>query len=116
MAAITAPALTPTVEERSALSWAVADAITIAWRNLKAMSRTPEVIMFSTIQPIIFVLTFRYVFGVSITLPGNLPYVDFLMPGVTKASSNGSARYPWPDPRCSLVARSPTWCATSASC
>jgi ABC-2 type transport system permease protein/oleandomycin transport system permease protein len=82
MAAITAPALTPTVEERSALSWAVADAITIAWRNLKAMSRTPEVIMFSTIQPIIFVLTFRYVFGVSITLPGNLPYVDFLMPGV----------------------------------
>jgi ABC-2 type transport system permease protein/oleandomycin transport system permease protein len=82
MAAITAPAMTPTVEQRSPLGWAVADAITIAWRNLKAMSRTPEVIMFSTIQPIIFVLTFRYVFGTSITLPGNLPYVDFLMPGV----------------------------------
>ena len=38
--------------------------------------------MFSTIQPIIFVLTFRYVFGGSIKLPGDLPYVDFLMPGV----------------------------------
>ena len=75
MAAITAPAMTPTVEQRSPLGWAVSDAITIAWRNLKAMSRTPEVIMFSTIQPIIFVLTFRYVFGTSITLPGNLPYV-----------------------------------------
>ena len=45
------------------------------------MSRTPEVIMFSTIQPIIFVLTFRYVFGGSINVPG-IPYVDFLMPGV----------------------------------
>jgi ABC-2 type transport system permease protein/oleandomycin transport system permease protein len=81
MAAITAPAPTPTIEQRSALGWAVADAITITWRNLKAMSRTPEVIMFSTIQPIIFVLTFRYVFGGSISIPG-IPYVDFLMPGV----------------------------------
>jgi ABC-2 type transport system permease protein/oleandomycin transport system permease protein len=81
MAAITAPAPTPIVEQRSALAWAVADAITITWRNLKAMSRTPEVIMFSTIQPIIFVLTFRYVFGGSINIPG-IPYVDFLMPGV----------------------------------
>jgi ABC-2 type transport system permease protein/oleandomycin transport system permease protein len=45
------------------------------------MLRTPQVLMFSTIQPIIFVLTFRYVFGGSITTPG-IPYVDFLMPGV----------------------------------
>jgi len=82
MAAITAPATAPTVEHRSKLAWTIADALSITWRNLKAMSRTPEVIMFSTIQPIIFVLTFRYVFGGSITLPGNLSYVDFLMPGV----------------------------------
>jgi ABC-2 type transport system permease protein/oleandomycin transport system permease protein len=85
MAVITAPAAAPaapTVEQRSKLGWAVADARTIAWRNLKAMSRTPEVIMFSTIQPVIFVLTFRYVFGGSIKLPGGLSYVDFLMPGV----------------------------------
>jgi len=81
MAAITAPAVTPTVEQRSALGWAIADAITITWRNLKAMLRTPQVLMFSTIQPIIFVLTFRYVFGGSIRIPG-IPYVDFLMPGV----------------------------------
>jgi hypothetical protein len=38
--------------------------------------------MFSTLQPIIFVLTFRNVFGGSIKLPGNLPYVDFLLPGI----------------------------------
>lgn len=61
---------------------AVSDALTIAWRNLKSMSRTPEVIVFSTIQPVIFVLTFRYVYGGAIQVPGSLPYVDFLMPGV----------------------------------
>ena len=82
MTAVTAPASAPLIEQRSKLAWAVSDALTIAWRNLKAMSRTPEVIMFSTIQPIIFVLTFRYVFGESIQVPGGLPYVDFLMPGV----------------------------------
>jgi ABC-2 type transport system permease protein/oleandomycin transport system permease protein len=80
MAAITAPVTT--VEHRSKLGWAVADALTITWRNLKGMSRTPEVIVFSTLQPIIFVLTFRYVFGGAIRVPGSLPYVDFLMPGV----------------------------------
>jgi ABC-2 type transport system permease protein/oleandomycin transport system permease protein len=83
MAAITAPAATPILERRSTAGWAVADALTIAWRNIKAMSRTPEVIMFSTIQPIIFVLTFRYVFGGAIVVPpGYHNYVDFLMPGV----------------------------------
>jgi ABC-2 type transport system permease protein/oleandomycin transport system permease protein len=82
MAAITAPIATPLIEHRSRVGWAVADALTIAWRNLKAMSRTPEVIMFATVQPIIFVLTFRYVFGTSIDVPGPIPYVDFLMPGV----------------------------------
>lgn len=82
MAAITAPAPVPVLAPGSKLRWAIDDALTITWRNLKAMSRTPEVIMFSTIQPIIFVLTFRYVFGASIQLPGGLSYVDFLMPGV----------------------------------
>lgn len=82
MAAITAPAAAPLSERRSKLSWAVADAMTIGWRNLKGMSRTPETIVFATIQPIIFVLTFRYVFGGAINVPGGIPYVDFLMPGV----------------------------------
>lgn len=58
-----------------------ADAITMTWRNLKGMSRNPQVILFSTFQPVIFVLTFRYVFGGSIRVPG-VDYVNFLMPGV----------------------------------
>jgi ABC-2 type transport system permease protein/oleandomycin transport system permease protein len=37
--------------------------------------------MFSTVQPVIFVLMFRYVFGGAISVPG-VPYVDFLMPGI----------------------------------
>ena len=81
MAAITAPSPTPLAVPHSKLGGAITDGITVAWRNLKGMSRTPEVIVFSTIQPIIFVLTFRYVFGGSIQVPG-LDYVDFLMPGI----------------------------------
>ena len=53
----------------------------MTWRNLRAMTRVPEVIVFSTIQPIIFVLTFRYVFGGAIDT-GPVEYVDFLMPGI----------------------------------
>ena len=60
----------------------VGDSITIAWRNLLNMKRNPQLLVFSTIQPVIFVLMFRYVFGGAIrSLPG-VPYVDFLMPGV----------------------------------
>jgi ABC-2 type transport system permease protein/oleandomycin transport system permease protein len=60
----------------------VADALTITWRNLKGMTRNPQVLVFSTIQPIIFVLMFRYVFGGAIRIPGVGHYVDYLMPGV----------------------------------
>ena len=62
--------------------WVVADTISIAWRNLTSMRRTPEVIVFSSIQPIIFVLTFRYVFGGAVRSAPGVPYVDFLMPGI----------------------------------
>jgi ABC-2 type transport system permease protein/oleandomycin transport system permease protein len=66
----------------SAFRWAVADALTVCRRNLIAMTRQPQVLVFSTIQPIIFVLMFRYVFGGAIRIPGVPHYVDYLMPGV----------------------------------
>ena len=59
----------------------VQDALTIAWRNLLTIRRTPQLLVFATIQPIIFVLMFRYVFGGAIHVPG-VPYIDFLMPGI----------------------------------
>jgi ABC transporter DrrB family efflux protein len=77
------PDLTVANERR----YAVVDALSITWRNLLAYLRLPQLIVFSTIQPVIFVLLFRYVFGGSMALvvaqryPG-VDYVDFLMPGI----------------------------------
>ena len=59
----------------------VSDAVTITWRNLLAMRRNPRIIVFTAIQPVIFVVMFRYVFGGAISTPG-IPYVDYLMPGI----------------------------------
>jgi ABC transporter DrrB family efflux protein len=60
----------------------VRDTFAITQRNLIAYRRVPQLLVFSTIQPVIFVLMFRYVFGGAIKVPGRIPYVDFLMPGV----------------------------------
>jgi ABC transporter DrrB family efflux protein len=68
--------------ERSLPARGVRDALAITWRNLIGYRRVPQLLVFSTIQPVIFVLLFRYVFGGAITPPGHVPYVDFLMPGV----------------------------------
>jgi ABC-2 type transport system permease protein/oleandomycin transport system permease protein len=60
----------------------VADALTMAWRNILNIRRNPQLLVFSTIQPVIFVLMFRYVFGGAIGGVTDVPYVDFLMPGI----------------------------------
>jgi ABC-2 type transport system permease protein len=81
MPTVTAPSFAPTSRHRPALSRAITDTITITWRNLRGMTRVPAVIVISVVQPIIIVLTFRYVFGGAIRVPGG-DYVDFLMPGI----------------------------------
>jgi ABC-2 type transport system permease protein len=63
------------------LSWAVRDALVLAGRNLRHTTRAPELLFFSTVQPVIFVMLFRYVFGGAIATPG-LTYVNFLMAGI----------------------------------
>src|SRR5438270_779198 len=60
---------------------AVHDTFAVAVRNLIAYKRVPQLLVFSSIQPVIFVLMFRYVFGGAIHIPG-VPYVDYLMPGI----------------------------------
>lgn len=60
---------------------AVNDTFAVMARNLIAYRRVPQLLVFSTIQPVVFVLLFRYVFGGAISTPG-VPYVDFLMPGI----------------------------------
>ena len=64
------------------LGEAIQDALTIVQRNVLGLARTPQLLVFSTIQPVIFVLMFVYVFGGAIRPGGNLPYKDFLMPGI----------------------------------
>jgi ABC-2 type transport system permease protein/oleandomycin transport system permease protein len=65
----------------SRLVWALLDAMVLAKRSVLQTLRVPELIVFVTIQPIMFVLLFRYVFGGAIQVPGG-QYVNFLMPGI----------------------------------
>ena len=62
--------------------WAVADTLTIAKRNLLVWARVPAYIVFTVVQPVIFVLMFRYVFGGAIQVPVKGGYVNFLLPGI----------------------------------
>jgi ABC transporter DrrB family efflux protein len=62
----------------------VSDSLAIVWRNLLNIRRNPELLVFATVQPVIFVVMFRYVFGGAIqgSLPAGQTYIDYLMPGV----------------------------------
>lgn len=62
-------------------TWAVKDNVAMMWRNLTAMRRVPQVLVFGLVQPVIFVFMFRYVFGGAIKVTG-MHYVDYLMPGI----------------------------------
>jgi ABC-type multidrug transport system permease subunit len=63
--------------------WAVMDTLVIAERNLIRYRRIPTLLVFSTVQPVLFVLLFRFVFGNAIRgLPPSIDYVNFLMPGI----------------------------------
>jgi ABC-2 type transport system permease protein/oleandomycin transport system permease protein len=59
----------------------VSDTFVIAERNLIRLPRAPDLLLAFTVQPIMFVLLFRYVFGGAIQTPG-YSYVDFLIPGI----------------------------------
>ena len=65
----------------SALAYAISDTAVLAKRNLLRIPRQPDLWVSFTIQPIMFVLLFVYVFGGAIQTPG-FDYVDFLMPGI----------------------------------
>jgi ABC-2 type transport system permease protein/oleandomycin transport system permease protein len=67
-------------QDRSRVT-ALADTVDVTTRNLLNLRRTPQALVFATIQPVLFVLLFRYAFGGAISVPG-VRYVDYLMPGV----------------------------------
>jgi ABC-2 type transport system ATP-binding protein len=67
-----------------ALRAAITDAGVVSIRNLRHFVREPDLLVFSTIQPIMFVLLFTYVFGgaISHSLPSGVSYIDYLLPGI----------------------------------
>jgi ABC transporter DrrB family efflux protein len=86
MTAITRASTSPTVRPIDTsptvgFATGVRDTMAMVGRNLTVIRRVPQLLVFSLIQPIIFVMMFRYVFGGAIHVPG-VRYVDFLMPGI----------------------------------
>ncbi len=68
------------------MSQALADSLVIARRNLLRIPRAPDLLLSFTVQPVMFVLLFAYVFGGAIETPGFDDYKDFLMPGIITQS------------------------------
>ena len=103
-------------------------ALALAKRSLIKTWRTPEALIDVTLQPIIFLLMFTYIFGGAIAGGSQHDYLQFLLPGllgqsiamggialgqnlnadIEKACSTGSARCPSPGPRRWSVPSSPT--------
>ncbi len=69
-------------ERHGWLYWQISDSIVLTERALRHIPRNPELLIFSTIQPVMFVLLFRYVLGGAIKLPHGVSYVNYLMAGV----------------------------------
>ena len=51
-------------------------------RNLRRLVRVPTLLVFATVQPVLFVLLFTYAFGGAIHVPGTARYIDYLLPGI----------------------------------
>jgi ABC transporter DrrB family efflux protein len=66
------------------LRYGISDTLVLAKRSLLRIPRQPDLLVGFTVQPILFVLLFVYVFGgaVGLALPPGLTYVDFLIPGI----------------------------------
>ncbi len=69
--------------------WQMRDTWTVTKRNLRHFIRQPRLLVFSTIQPVMFVVLFSFVFGgiAGAALPGDISYIDYLLPGIFVQSS-----------------------------
>lgn len=78
-----APPAPPTEHQVSGgLVWAARDSWAEATRHLRIIPRNIELLIFATIQPVMFVVLFVYVFGGSIEIPGFETYEQYLLPGI----------------------------------
>jgi len=74
-----------------ALRWAVTDSVVLTWRSLVRIGHEPETLMDVTVQPVIFVLLFAFVFGGAIGLPGGGSYHEYLIGGMFGMGVAGTA-------------------------
>ncbi|MAP64433.1 MAG: ABC transporter [Microbacterium sp.] len=72
---------TLTPQPGSAFSRFLSDGYVTTWRSIKKIVRVPDILVFTLIQPIMFVLLFTFVFGSSIAVEGE-DYTSFLMAGI----------------------------------
>jgi len=85
MSALSAPAPVtgpPAQALGQRLRWGVSDTLTMLRRNMLIWSRVPAFLVFTIVQPVMFVLLFRYVFGGAIPVHIKGGYVNYLMPGI----------------------------------
>ncbi|MFI0809547.1 ABC transporter permease [Streptomyces echinatus] len=68
-------------QSRNALAWWCSDVWQMTLRNVRHVLRSPELVMFSLVQPVMFILLFTYVFGGAIDVGGER-YAQFLLPGI----------------------------------
>lgn len=66
----------------SQLGWLAHDSAVMAKRSLTVTFRRPAIVVFAILQPAMFVLVFRFVFGGAIHPPGHISYIDYLMAGI----------------------------------
>jgi ABC-2 type transport system permease protein len=74
------------------IRWALTDMRVLTWRTLARIATTPEQLLNVTIQPLVFVLLFSYVFNGAIILPGHGSYREYLIAGVFAVNMGGTAQ------------------------
>jgi ABC transporter DrrB family efflux protein len=81
MSAVTRPLAAPRPVAGGGLRWIISDTVLLAGRNLAHIRQVPEKLIDVTLQPLMFVLLFAYVFGGAIDVPGG-NYNEYLMAGI----------------------------------
>ena len=76
----------------SSLSWVLSDVGVLTWRALARIAATPEQVLNVTVQPVVLVLLFSYVFDGAIKLPGGGNYRDYLIAGVIAVNMGAAAQ------------------------
>jgi len=59
----------------------------MAWRSVQRYLRVPKVLFFALVQPVMFLLLFRYVFGNALGVGAGIDYADYIVPGILLQTS-----------------------------